>query len=204
MGVCFSRSGILATCRVFSAEGIIKAVAILKVIIVNDQCYTLATELGRVLGEKGLTISTAESCTGGGIAYAITSTAGSSDYFNQSYVTYSNQAKQQLLDVKAETLENYGAVSAQTVQEMAKGCLRKAAADIAIAVSGIAGPGGGSADKPVGTVWFGFAMAGDLTFTVLKQFDGDRMGIRNQAIAFALTHAQNCLKGIKAAGAAVK
>ena len=109
--------------------------------------------LGDVLREKEWTVSSAESCTGGGVAFAFTSVAGSSDWFNQSWVTYSNEAKQQELGVSEHTLAQYGAVSEQTVKEMAQGVCRRSGAQIAVTVSGIAGPGGGSEEKPVGTVW---------------------------------------------------
>lgn len=141
--------------------------------------------LGERLRERKLTVSCAESCTGGGIAYAFTSVSGSSDWFNQSWVTYSNEAKQRLLGVSANTLEKFGAVSQQTVEEMVKGVIAKSGADAGISVSGIAGPGGGSAEKPVGTVWFGFIVNGSL-FTEKQLFSGDRTAVREKAICFAI------------------
>lgn len=142
--------------------------------------------IGECLRRKGWSVSCAESCTGGGIAYALTSVAGSSDWFNQSFVTYSNEAKHALVNVSQATLEQYGAVSSQVVLEMAAGTAKRAQANCAIAVSGIAGPGGGSAEKPVGTVWFGFYIDGKCE-SVRLQFHGDREAVRTQAIAFAIT-----------------
>ncbi|GGF74711.1 CinA family protein [Alteromonas lipolytica] len=141
--------------------------------------------IGDVLRQRGWTVSCAESCTGGGIAYALTSVAGSSDWFRQSFVTYSNTAKHALVGVEQATLEQFGAVSSQVVLEMAEGTAREAQAECALAVSGIAGPGGGSTEKPVGTVWFGIHIDGK-TDSVVQQFDGDREAVRTQAIAFAI------------------
>ena len=146
-------------------------------------------KLGAILTQNQLTIATAESCTGGGIAYALTEIAGSSAYFNQSWVTYSNLAKQKALNVRADTLDNFGAVSEQTVIEMVSGCLINANADIALVTSGIAGPGGGSADKPVGLVYFAWQLKDQKALVERKVFDGDRALVRQQAILHALTKA---------------
>lgn len=147
--------------------------------------YNLAADLGALLLRKNFSITTAESCTGGGIAYVLTAVPGSSAYLDRSFVTYSNKSKQQLLGVKAETLLQYGAVSKETVLEMAGGATKAAGAEVAVAVSGIAGPDGGSATKPVGTVFFCFEIQGH---QVLAQrvFDGDRAAVRQQAIDFVL------------------
>lgn len=142
--------------------------------------------VGEALRAKQWTLTTAESCTGGGIAFALTSVAGSSDWFRQSWVTYANEAKRQLVGVSDESLSQFGAVSAEVVAEMAIGAASNACAECAIAVSGVAGPGGGSAAKPVGTVWFGITLNGH-TETIVKQFDGDRAAVRNQSIAFAVS-----------------
>lgn len=151
----------------------------------QESTLVLAEKLGKLLLSQAKQISCAESCTGGGIAYAITSTAGSSGWFNRSFVTYSNEAKQDLLGVKFVTLQNFGAVSQQTVEEMAEGAAKAGEADCAIAVSGIAGPDGGSPEKPVGTVWFGFYLGGEVVAD--KQvFTGDRYQVREKSIAFAL------------------
>ena len=141
--------------------------------------------LGKFLSDRNLTATTAESCTGGGIACAITAVSGSSGWFNQAYVTYSNGAKQKLVGVSAETLERHGAVSRESVREMAAGARKAAGADVAVSVSGIAGPTGGTAEKPVGLVWFGFA-AGDSVITEFRHFAGDRASVRRQAVLFAL------------------
>lgn len=141
--------------------------------------------LGKFLSDRNLTATTAESCTGGGIACAITAVSGSSGWFNQAYVTYSNGAKQKLVGVSAETLERHGAVSRETVREMAAGARKAAGADVAVSVSGIAGPTGGTAEKPVGSVWFGFA-AGDSVITEFRHFAGNRASVRRQAVLFAL------------------
>lgn len=153
----------------------------------KDSIFLLAEQLGKILLSKNWHISCAESCTGGGIAYAITSTAGSSAWFNQSFVTYSNDAKNRLIDVRPCTLDKHGAVSSETVVEMVTGTANQSQSDIAISVSGIAGPGGGSPDKPVGTVWFGFWINGHSS-SVKSVFVGDRAQVREKAIEFALQH----------------
>ena len=143
--------------------------------------------LGDVLRERKWTVSCAESCTGGGVAFAFTSVSGSSDWFNQSWVAYSNEAKQRELGVTEATLSQYGAVSEQTVKEMAQGVCRKSGAELAVTVSGIAGPGGGSDEKPVGTVWFGFVCGGKKA-QIKQVFSGNRDKVRSAAIAFAISH----------------
>ena len=145
----------------------------------------LATELGQLLLRKKWTITTAESCTGGGIGYWLTAVPGSSAYVDRGFITYSNKAKQQLLAVRSATLLQFGAVSEQTVREMAEGAAKAANADMAIAVSGIAGPDGGSVYKPVGTVCFGFCVNGNVASSQLV-FVGDRQQVRQQAIDYAL------------------
>jgi len=141
--------------------------------------------LAQVLTARGLTISCAESCTGGGLAYAFTALPGSSAWFERSAVTYANQAKTQMVNVPESTLQRYGAVSAETVEAMAVGVVTQLSADIGISISGVAGPDGGSDEKPVGTVWFGFALPGQVS-TVQRCFVGDREAIRKQAIEFAI------------------
>jgi nicotinamide-nucleotide amidase len=145
----------------------------------------LAAELGALLSRKKWFVTTAESCTGGGIAYYLTAIAGSSAYLDRSFVTYSNKAKQQLLGVRSATLLQFGAVSDETVKEMAQGAALAAKAQLAIAVSGVAGPGGGSMDKPVGNVWFSFWLNGQLS-SQQQHFSGDRQQVRQQAIDHAL------------------
>ncbi len=145
----------------------------------------LARRLKAVLERNHLLLATAESCTGGWVAKAVTDLPGSSRIFDRGFVTYSNQAKREMLGVRSETLERFGAVSRQTVAEMAEGAVSRSAADIAVSISGIAGPGGGSAEKPVGTVWFGWRYH-DQTLTRLHRFEGDRNEVRLQAVATAL------------------
>jgi len=146
----------------------------------------LAGRVGNLLHEQRRMLVTAESCTGGWVAKCITDIAGSSAWFDRGFVTYSNRAKQDMLDVAAATLEVHGAVSAATVSEMVRGALMHSAADIAVAVSGIAGPGGGAPDKPVGTVWFAWLVPGGAPRVDRRQFDGDREAVRRQAVARAL------------------
>jgi nicotinamide-nucleotide amidase len=138
-------------------------------------------------------VATAESCTGGGIAAAMTDVAGSSAWFDRGFVTYSNAAKQQMLGVAAQTLARHGAVSAETVAEMAAGALGRSDARLSVAVSGVAGPGGGSADKPVGTVWFAWAMRDAQTVVRCEHFAGDRAQVRAAAVDRALDGLLDCL-----------
>ncbi|MCU5773040.1 nicotinamide-nucleotide amidase [Erwiniaceae bacterium BAC15a-03b] len=152
----------------------------------DDQLNQLSTEIGVRLQRRNATVTAAESCTGGWISKVITDIAGSSAWFERSFVTYSNEAKQQLIGVTAVTLEQFGAVSEQVVREMALGALQAAHADFAISVSGIAGPDGGTAEKPTGTVWFGFASADGTLLTRRQLFAGDREAVRRQATAYAL------------------
>jgi nicotinamide-nucleotide amidase len=151
--------------------------------------FELATRVGRRLLASGRHMVTAESCTGGWIAKAMTDVAGSSQYFDGGYVTYSNAAKVRDLGVSQATLDAHGAVSEQTVREMARGALRVTGADVAVAVSGIAGPNGGVPGKPVGTVWFAIACkrGADIAIEARRQlFERDREAIRRRAVEFAL------------------
>ena len=145
----------------------------------------LAAEVGRALQARGWMLATAESCTGGWIAQVVTAIAGSSEWFERGFVTYSNAAKQEMLGVRAETLAQHGAVSEATVREMAVGALAASRAQVAVAVSGIAGPGGGTVDKPVGTVWI--AWAGPAGVDAMRyHLLGDRQEIRAQTVQQAL------------------
>jgi len=135
---------------------------------------------------RGAMLATAESCTGGWIAKLLTDIAGSSAWFEGGAVTYSNALKQKLLGVEAATLERYGAVSRETVLEMVAGARRRFATTVAVAVTGVAGPTGGSADKPVGTVWIGWQRGEDAAQAELFRFDGDRDAVRRQSVAAAL------------------
>lgn len=146
----------------------------------------LSQRVGEALANLGMTLTTAESCTGGWIAKAITDISGSSAWFERGFVTYSNEAKHQMIGVGSGTLETHGAVSEAVVREMAQGALYAAGADYAIAVSGIAGPNGGSDEKPVGTVWFGFASKLDGTVAHHQLFDGDRDAVRHKSTEYAL------------------
>ena len=142
--------------------------------------------LTKVLGERGMMLAAAESCTGGWLAKVCTDMPGSSSWFDRGFVTYTNESKQEMLGVAAETIASYGAVSEATVAEMAEGALTHSRAKISVAISGIAGPGGGSEEKPVGTVCFGWMMKGGETSTERCQFDGDREAVRGQAVLHAL------------------
>lgn len=143
-------------------------------------------ELREILLSKGWKLATAESCTGGGVSETITSIPGSSDWFERGFVTYSNVSKIEMLGVKALTLEQFGAVSEQTAKEMAEGALNHSHAQVSLAVTGIAGPEGGTPDKPVGTVWFAWTGKDFQTQSHLKHFEGDRSTVRAQSIKFAL------------------
>lgn len=145
----------------------------------------IVLELADHLRRRGWWLACAESCTGGGIAAALTDMAGSSAWFDRGFVTYSNQAKQEMLGVSPETLLRYGAVSRETVLEMARGALAHSRAQLSVAVSGIAGPGGATPDKPVGTVWLAWATANDVA-AVHRHFSGDRAAVRAEAVDVAL------------------
>ncbi len=152
----------------------------------NADTLALATELGRLLEARRWRIATAESCTGGLIAGAITDVAGSSAWFDRGFVTYSNEAKIAMLGVRADTLAAHGAVSEATAREMAAGALARSGSDVAVAVTGIAGPAGGSPEKPVGMVCFGWARRVGPIETAVQQFAGDRAAIRASTVAVAL------------------
>lgn len=152
----------------------------------DSELMQLSEKIGRALKARGATVTTAESCTGGWIAKAITDIAGSSAWFERGFVTYSNEAKSQMIGVSEATLRDNGAVSEPVVVEMAIGALRAARADYAISVSGVAGPDGGSVEKPVGTVWFGVASVSGRGVTRRECFAGDREAVRRQATAYAL------------------
>ena len=159
----------------------------------TEDITQLAHLLGNKLTAKGWQITCAESCTGGGIGYAITSISGSSAWFKKGFITYSNEAKHGLLGVKNQTLVEFGAVSAETVEEMATGAAKQANSQVAVAVSGIAGPDGGSIEKPVGTVWFGFYINGQ-TISQKQKINGDRQTVRIKAIEFALSNTLRLIK----------
>ena len=147
----------------------------------------LAADVGHWLRGQGWMLATAESCTGGWISTAVTAIAGSSEWFDRGFVTYSNEAKREMLGVRPETLAVHGAVSEQTVREMSTGALAASRADVAVAVSGIAGPGGATPGKPVGTVCFAWAFRNGAVFSETLRLDGDRHAVRLQTVEHALT-----------------
>lgn len=149
--------------------------------MLNAKLDLLAAELGAILQEKCWVLAAAESCTGGMVAQAVTSIAGSSAWFDRGFVSYSNQAKTEMLGVLPQTLEKYGAVSEQVAIEMAEGTLKHSRANITGSITGIAGPDGGSAEKPVGTVCFAWAEPNKPILATTKHFDGNREAIRQQA-----------------------
>jgi nicotinamide-nucleotide amidase len=145
----------------------------------------LAQQVGAALRARSLKLATAESCTGGWVSMALTAVAGSSEWFERGYVTYSNAAKREELGVPEDTLRGHGAVSEETARAMAAGALRKSGAAVALAITGIAGPTGGSAAKPVGTVCFAWAHGSKIS-SETRRFDGDRESVRRQSVLHAL------------------
>ena len=143
------------------------------------------TTLGQQLIQRGLSIAVAESCTGGNLSAGLTSIAGASSYFDRGFITYSNAAKMQLLGVSEQTLETQGAVSEAVALEMAQGAIKHSDAQVSVAISGIAGPGGGSAEKPVGMVCFGFCIQ-DHCFTQTQYFQGERSQIVAQSLDYVV------------------
>jgi len=148
--------------------------------------YNLSQKLGKLLQQQGLMLTTAESCTGGYIAQMITAVADSSHWFERGFVTYSNEAKMEMLGVSADTLAEQGAVSSAVVMEMALGALKHSHAHISVSVSGIAGPSGGSVAKPVGTVCFAIASGDKGVQIYTRHFPGDRQAVREASVEFAL------------------
>jgi len=154
----------------------------------------LAKRLGARLKRANEMLATAESCTGGWAAQVVTSAAGSSAWFERGFVTYSNAAKQELLGVRAETLRAHGAVSEETAREMARGALERSQGTIAVSITGVAGPAGGTAEKPVGTVCFAWARGGEVR-SETRRFAGDRESIRRQSVILALEGVMRALDG---------
>jgi len=161
---------------------------------VADDLTELSAQVGAQLKRRGWMLTLAESCTGGGIAEVVTSVAGSSAWFDRGFVTYSNASKIEMLGVSAQTLATCGAVSGEVVGEMARGALKHSAAQVAIAVSGIAGPDGGTPEKPVGTVWLAWALSTDYLHAERQCFNGDRQSVRQQSIECALNTLLSLLK----------
>lgn len=151
-------------------------------VVIDKKIYDIAQKLGEALLREQLTVTAAESCTGGGVAQAITSIAGSSQWFNGSIVSYSNECKQSLLSVDPAIISREGAVSKAVVCAMAVGVQAQLKSDIAIAVSGIAGPDGGTDSKPVGTVWIAWVVQAKEAEATKFDFNGDRISIRKQAV----------------------
>jgi nicotinamide-nucleotide amidase len=152
----------------------------------DQELYALAQAVGAALKSRGLMLATAESCTGGWVSEAVTMVSGSSEWFERGFVTYTNVAKREMLAVRQETLELHGAVSEQTVREMATGALAASHAHIAVAVSGVAGPTGGSPQKPVGMVCLGWARRGQPAYAKTCRFAGDRYAVRRLSVIESL------------------
>ena len=153
----------------------------------EDTAEELAATVGRLLKAKGEKLVTAESCTGGGVAEAVTAISGSSEWFDRGFVTYSNEAKMEMLKVSSETLASHGAVSEETAREMALGALATSPGTVSVSVTGIAGPSGGSRAKPVGTVCFAWARSGEaMPRSETRRFAGDRESVRRQSVVRAL------------------
>jgi nicotinamide-nucleotide amidase len=152
----------------------------------DSELYVLAETVGTVLRERGARLVTAESCTGGWVAQALTEVPGSSEWFDCGFITYSNRAKRELLGVSEAILNQQGAVSEEAVRAMATGALQRADADLAVAISGIAGPSGGTPGKPVGTVWIAWVSATGFSLVSRSVLLGDRRDIRRQAVRLAL------------------
>ena len=150
------------------------------------ELHDLAVEVGYALKSRGWMLVTAESCTGGWIGQAITMVPGSSEWFDRGFITYTNLAKMEMLGVSERTLSQHGAVSEPTVQEMVRGAIERSAATVAVAVSGVAGPSGGSPLKPVGTVCLGCGVRGRPTASLTMHFDGDRNAVRRGTVIEAL------------------
>ena len=158
-----------------------------------SELEALSRRVGERLKAEGAVLVTAESCTGGWVAEVVTSIAGSSDWFDRGFVVYSNAAKRELLGVREETLARYGAVSEETAREMARGALERGGGSCALAVTGIAGPGGGSPGKPVGMVCFAWACAWGASRSETCHFQGNRQSVRRQSVVHSL---QGVLKAL--------
>ena len=161
----------------------------------DSELHDLAQAIATAFTQRGATMVTAESCTGGWIAKTLTDIAGSSSWFECGVVAYSYEAKEALLGVRPETLEHQGAVSRETVIEMVSGALARFGATVAVAVTGIAGPSGGTPEKPVGTVWIGWKRRGGYAQAELFHFAGDREAVRRQTVTAALRGVQKILTG---------
>jgi nicotinamide-nucleotide amidase len=152
----------------------------------DAELFQLSEQLGELLKQKAWMLASAESCTGGWVGQLVTAVAGSSQWYDRGFITYTNLSKQEMLGVAAATLEVHGAVSEETVREMAQGALKRSRAQISVSVSGIAGPGGGTRKKPVGTVCIGWATTDGKLLSTTCRLGGDREEIRVRAVAAAL------------------
>ncbi|MEK6664286.1 MAG: nicotinamide-nucleotide amidase [Pseudomonadota bacterium] len=161
----------------------------------DDELNQLAEQVGAALKGRGLMLASAESCTGGWVGEAVTSVAGSSHWYDRGFITYTNESKQEMLGVSAQTLAEFGAVSEQTVREMAAGALKQSRAHITLAISGIAGPGGGTPNKPVGTVCMAWATRSGAGLSQAFHFLGDRTAVRQQAVVAALQGVLRLIEG---------
>jgi nicotinamide-nucleotide amidase len=150
------------------------------------ELYDLAVQVGETLKSKGLMLVSAESCTGGWVGEAVTMVSGSSQWFERGFITYTNVAKQEMLGVAAATLEKHGAVSEPTVREMVAGALARSHGEIAVAVSGVAGPTGGTPSKPVGTVCFAWGVRGSEPISTTRHLSGDREAVRRESVVVVL------------------
>ncbi|MBI5750826.1 MAG: nicotinamide-nucleotide amidohydrolase family protein [Hydrogenophilales bacterium] len=160
-----------------------------------DDLNQLAEQVGAALKSRGLMLATAESCTGGWAGEVVTSVPGSSHWYERGFITYTNESKQEMLGVSAQTLAEFGAVSEQTVREMAAGALKHSRAHITLAISGIAGPGGATPDKPVGTVCMAWATRNGAGLSQTIHFQGDRTAVRRQAVVAALQGVLRMIEG---------
>ncbi|MFN3543993.1 MAG: CinA family protein [Thiobacillus sp.] len=152
----------------------------------DEELHQLAVDLSEKLRARGWMLATAESCTGGWVGHLLTSLPGSSQWYERGFITYANAAKVEMLGVSPHTLETHGAVSEETAMEMAAGALKHSHADVTLAITGIAGPGGGTPQKPVGLVCYGWALADGTVMSSTCRLDGDREEIRSRAVAAAL------------------
>lgn len=160
----------------------------------QSRTLTLVADLARELLDRQWRCVAAESCTGGGVSRALTELPGSSDWFERGFVTYSNEAKCEMLGVAAQTIERFGAVSEETAREMAEGALRHSRGHAAVAVTGIAGPSGGSGDKPVGTVVFAWTVPNGGTTVRVRRLEGDRRAVRDASVEQAIEGLLACLR----------
>lgn len=166
----------------------------------DSELLALADQFGHALKQAGRSVATAESCTGGWLGEVLTSVPGSSLWYERGFITYSNMAKREMLGVRTETLTRFGAVSEQTARAMAEGTLAHSHADLAVAITGIAGPAGGSPEKPVGTVCFAWGARRVPVYSTTRRFSGDREGVRREAVKAAIEGLQALLTSLPPKG----